>query len=408
MLSNRGRKNSAGSNPLVTSHFTAEADPWHPQRNPEGYINMGTAENGLLYDLLKVKFDRTAAIPEQLTHYTDMRGNHELRKAFAEFYSRGLNSRIDADRVVFSTGSSAILDQLAHLLFEPGDGILIPAPYYAGFDHDFRARADVTPVPAYLSGADGYKLTVEILDENLSRASEDGIHVKGILITNPNNPLGDVYPPSLVLDIIEFAKSRQLIVIWDEIYRHSIFSDVPFTPILNLIEGYEEHVYVVYGFAKDFGLSGFKAGALITANNDVLKAIPQLTYFACLSTSVQHLLHEMLTDYNWLQNLQEENRRRIAQAYHTFTGLLDELGIPYHPANAGFFLWINLRSRLESSNREGEMQLFRKLFDTGKINLSPGAGFHSLEAGWYRACYARSDEYLAEAASRIGSVINSG
>jgi 1-aminocyclopropane-1-carboxylate synthase 1/2/6 len=408
MLSNRGRKNSAGSNPLVTSHFNAEADPWHPQRNPEGYINMGTAENGLLYDLLKVKFDRTAAIPEQLTHYTDLRGNHDLRKEFAAFYSRGLNKRIDAGSVVLSSGSSAILDQLAHLLFEQGDGILIPAPYYAGFDHDLRARADVTPVPAYLSAADGYKLTVEILEENLGRASDDGIQVRGILITNPNNPLGDVYPPSLVEEIISFARRRQLIVIWDEIYRHSIFSDVPFSPILNLIGGYEEHVHVVYGFAKDFGLSGFKAGALITANSDVLNAIPQLTYFACLSSATQHLLLEMLTDHGWLQNLQDENRRRIKRAYHSFTGFLDELSIPYHPASAGFFVWINLREWLESSNRAGEMKLYRKLFDYGKINLSPGAGFHALEAGWFRACYARNDAYLAEAVSRISSVLNTG
>ncbi|TVQ15684.1 MAG: aminotransferase class I/II-fold pyridoxal phosphate-dependent enzyme [Balneolaceae bacterium] len=406
MLSNRGQKNLAGSNPLVAAHFNAEADPWHAQRNPEGYINMGTAENGLLYDLLKEKFNHTAPVSEKLTHYTDMRGDHNLRKAFAEFYSRGLNNRIEPSQVVFSTGSSAILDQLAHLLFEPGDGILIPAPYYAGFDHDFRARAGVTPVPAYLSGADGYRLSVEVLAESIYRASEDGIQVKGILITNPNNPLGDVYPPDLVREIIEFAKSRQLPVIWDEIYRHSIFDDSPFTPILNLADGYDEHVHVVYGFAKDFGLSGFKAGVLITRNSDLLKAMPQLTYFACLSSSTQHLLIEMLSDHDWLHKLQKENRIRIARAYQTFTSLLDELNIPYHPASAGFFLWLDLRSWLNSSNRAGEMKLYRKLFDTGKINLSPGAGFHSLESGWFRACYARDDAYLKEAASRIEEVLN--
>lgn len=407
MLSKRGQSNISGSNPLVAAHFNAEADPWHAQRNPEGYINMGTAENGLLYDLLKMKFEQSSTIPEKLTHYTNMQGSDELRKAFAEFYSTGLQHKADAANVVFSTGSSAILDQLAHLLFEPGDGILIPAPYYAGFDHDFRARAGVIPVPAYLSAADGYRLSIEILEENHSRAAEDGIHIRGILITNPNNPLGDVYPPELVRDIIEFARARNLTVIWDEIYRHSVFGDTPFTPVLDLADGYEEHVHVVYGFAKDFGLSGFKAGALITRNEDVLKAIPQLTYFACLSTATQHLLLEMLTDRGWLNNLQLENRRRIAEANQTFTGALDRLGIPYHPASAGFFLWIDLRPWLDTANREGEMKLYRKLFDNARINLSPGAGFHSLESGWFRACYARDNDFLNEAANRIAGVLKS-
>ncbi|MFU8860195.1 MAG: aminotransferase class I/II-fold pyridoxal phosphate-dependent enzyme [Cyclonatronaceae bacterium] len=407
MLSKRGQNCISGSNPLVSAHFKAEADPWHAQRNPEGYLNMGTAENGLLYDLLKAKFEQSEVIPERLTHYANMQGTHELRKAFADYYSKGLHHKADASNVVFSTGSSAILDQLAHLLFEPGDGILVPAPYYAGFDHDFRARAGVIPVPAYLSSADNYLLNTEILEENYDRAIENGINIRGILITNPNNPLGDVYSPELAREIIEFAKSRNLTVIWDEIYRYSVFSDTPFTPVLDLADGYEEHVHVVYGFAKDFGLSGFKAGALITRNDDLLKAIPQLTYFSCLSTVTQHLLLEMLTDPDWLSTLQRENCKRLDGAYQTFTGALDRMGIPYHPARAGFFLWTDLRSWLDTSNREGEMKLYKMLFENARVNISPGTGFHSLESGWFRACYARDDQFLNEAVNRIAGVLKS-
>lgn len=405
MLSGRGQKNLSGSNPLVAAHFHAEADPWHPKTNPEGYINMGTAENGLLYDLLKEKFRKLPVIPENMTHYTSLEGDHAFRSAFAEYFSRGLKNPVDAGQVVMSTGSSAILDQLSHLLFEAGDGILIPAPYYSGFDHNLTARAGLLPVSAYLSSADGFRLSVEVLKETIARVMEDGIHIRALLITNPHNPLGDVYPPGLIREIISFARKHNYVVIVDEIYRNSIFKKSDYTSALDLAGDYTDHVHVVYGFAKDFGLSGFKAGVLISRNKELLKAMPQLTYISCLSTATQHILHEMISDSEWITGFQAQNLKRIARAYGTFTKLLDERGIPYHPAKAGFFIWLDLRAHLYGSNREGEMKLFKKLFDQGMINLSPGAGFHALESGWFRSCFARDDAFLTEAADRLEKVL---
>src|SRR5690606_9617068 len=117
-------------------------------------------------------------------------------------------------------GAGAVLELLFFAICDPGDGVLVPTPSYAGFWADLETRDELTIVPVHRQSADEFRLTTEALDRALAEA---GRPVKALLLTTPDNPLGRVYSAAELNEILAWAERAEIHVVVDEVYALSVF-----------------------------------------------------------------------------------------------------------------------------------------------------------------------------------------
>ena len=139
-----------------------------------------------------------------------MTGTEPLRAALADLMRATFleGSACDPAHMVVSSGCSAVLDNLFYCLGDAGGSVLIPSPYYPAFDNDLEAKCLLRPVPVPLAGLDGSASGESIaaqLDAAAAAAEEAGAPVCALLVTNPNNPLGTVYPPAVVEAMVRWC-----------------------------------------------------------------------------------------------------------------------------------------------------------------------------------------------------------
>lgn len=405
-LSHRGRRlvSESGVPEYLVEQFRHADDAWHPIANPDGYLGLCVAENRLVWDLLEPKVRAERDVPPDAFAYDAMIGSQRFRGQLAAFLSRHVLGRtVGPDRLAVLAGAGSVLEILFHAIADPGDGVLVPTPSYAGFWLDLETRDELTIVPVDCPSNDGFRLTPARLDAAVEAA---GRPVKALLYTNPDNPRGAVASPDEVEAVLRWTSDRGLHLVCDEVYALSVFGERPFTSVAALRPSLGDAVHVVWAFSKDFAASGLRCGVLVTENAEVLRAVDTLAYWACCSGDTQHLLGSMVSDETWLGHYLTEMPRRLGEAYGRTTAALDAAGIPYVPAEAGFFLLVDLRSFLEAPTFVAEHALWRLMLDEAKVNLTPGAACHIAEPGFMRLCFAAAPpEAVEEAVRRIADIL---
>lgn len=386
--------------PLIQAHFRCAADPFDPVERPGGYVNFGTAEHHLLWDLVGPRLALTPPLRASDAHYGMLFGTPALRGALAEHLSPLAGRPLDPERIVVGAGTSAILNHLAHALLEPGEAVLVSAPYYSGFDHDLAGPAGAVLVPVPTSAADGFRPTVAALEAALLGAREAGLRVKAALVTNPGNPVGTALDAPAVAAIAAWLAHHDLQGIFDEIYARTDFGG-RFGSALALPPALRSRVHVVHGFAKDFGLSGFKVGLVYSEDEQLVAAMRELSLFAPVSTHTQAAIAAMIADRDWVERTLETGRRRLAAAFARLASRLGAAGIPVAPGEAGVFAWLDLRAFLAEPTFEAEARLFTRCFEEARVSVTPGAAFHMAEPGWFRLCFAWPDAVLDEGLERL-------
>lgn len=396
MISERARRWSEHDPFLVTAHFTCVKDPYHPDANPGGYVNFGTAENRLVFDAAKPLLEAGLDIVESDAHYNELHGAGFLREAVADFLGRRAARPLSPEHIAVASGASAILEMLSFALCDPGDAILIPAPYYSGFDHDLALRSEARLVRVALASPE-FRLTPGLLEEAFSRAESDGLNVRAVLLNSPQNPLGQVYGEELLTSALDFAQKRGIHVILDEIYAESLMPGVAHCTGL----AFESPlVHVVYGFAKDFGLSGYKVGILHSGNEQVNRAVRDSAYFHTVSAQTQRMLAAFLRSPG-LGAFFKTLRSGLASACEHASGILGSAGIATLPVEGGIVLWLDLSSYLKECTFDAEKALFTAVFDQCRVNISPGRAFHCSVPGWFRMCFTVPESDRAEGLKRI-------
>eukprot|EP01027_Heterolobosea_sp_BB2_P014415 GEZU01020702.1.p1 GENE.GEZU01020702.1~~GEZU01020702.1.p1 ORF type:complete len:391 (-),score=116.06 GEZU01020702.1:55-1227(-) len=351
---------------------------------------------------------RVRDLTDQVARYEMPNGNSEFRSTLAKFMQRTFFAKeISPDHLVITNGTGPALEMLAFCLCNPGDGIMIPAPYYAGFDIDFSFRPEVKVIPAPCAPEENFDPTAKSLEAAFQKAVSEGVKVKVLALSSPSNPTGSIYSRERLEEIIEWAKSHQLHIISDEIYALSVYGgeDAKFTSascFYGRDKDLDNRLHILWGFSKDFGISGFRCGVLYTENPELLKAIGVVGFFTCASNDVQFGLNAMLKNEAFVDEYLKQNRLALRGAYETVVRCIEDLPgqVSYIPAQAGFFVWVNLASFLPQQQQQkcaagkqsgpdpAEMQLFWHLFNEAKVILTPGTIFHSEEPGWFRVCFA--------------------
>ncbi|KAK0579195.1 hypothetical protein LWI29_022610 [Acer saccharum] len=179
-----------------------DRNPFYPTQNPDGVIQMGLAENQLCFDLIKewISKNPSASICsaegvdefKDIANFQDYHGLPEFRQAVAKFMSKARAGRVtfDPQRVVMAGGATGANELITFCIADPGDAFLVPSPYYPAFDCDLGWRTGVKIVPVNCYSSNNFQITIEALEEAYKKAREANINVKGLIITNPSNPLG--------------------------------------------------------------------------------------------------------------------------------------------------------------------------------------------------------------------------
>ncbi|KAF8379591.1 hypothetical protein HHK36_029032 [Tetracentron sinense] len=393
-----------------------DSNPFSPTQNPHGVIQMGLAENQLCFDLIQewIKKNPKASICttegadgfKDIAIFQDYHGLPDFRKAVAKFMGRVRGGRVtfDADRIVMSGGATGANEVIAFCLADPGDAFLVPSPYYPAFDRDLRWRTGVQLVPVVCESSNDFKITEAALEAAYEQAQEANIKVKGLLITNPSNPLGTILDRETLKSLVSFINKKNIHLVCDEIYTATVFSEPNFISIAEIIEEDMECnrdlIHIVYSLSKDMGLPGFRVGIVYSYNDTVVNCGRKMSSFGLVSTQTQHLIASMLLDDEFVERFIAESAKRLATRHKGFIRGLLQVRIACLNSNAGLFCWMDLRRLLTESTVEAEMALWHLIIHEVKLNVSPGSSFHCSEPGWFRVCFANMDDDTMEVAIR--------
>ncbi|WOG81273.1 hypothetical protein DCAR_0100419 [Daucus carota subsp. sativus] len=417
LLSKIATNDGHGENsPYFDGWKAYDSDPFHLTENPQGVIQMGLAENQLCFDLIQewILQNPKASICsaegvndfKDIAIFQDYHGLPEFREAIATFMAkvRGDTVTFDPDRVVMSGGATGAHETMAFCLANPGDAFLVPTPYYPGFDRDLRWRTGVKLLPVVCESSNNFMITREALEEAYQKAEESNINVKGLLITNPSNPLGTILDRDTLQGLVNFINEKNIHLICDEIYAATVFTRPMYVSIAEILEEDKkcnrDLIHLVYSLSKDMGFPGFRIGIIYSYNDKVVNSARKMSSFGLVSTQTQQLIANMLSDDSFINKYISESRKRLAARHGVFTRGLMQVRVGNLQSNAGLFFWMDLRRLLKESTVEAEMDLWRVIINEVKLNVSPGSSFHCSEPGWFRVCYANMDDETMRIALR--------
>ncbi|XP_072448334.1 1-aminocyclopropane-1-carboxylate synthase-like protein 1 isoform X1 [Chiloscyllium punctatum] len=415
-LSKRGNEiNSFG---IIQEGYTAYHTDKHDQdKNPNGIINLATSENKLCFDLLSERLMRTDIyqIDPPLLQYPDWKGHEFLRVQVGKFLTKYCKAPVllKPENIVVVNGCGSLFSSLSAVLCDPGDTILLSSPYYGVIKDDIFFYSAVKPLLVDLESkvTDGdtrpFQLTVGKLEKTMQIAKLQGTRVTAMILTNPHNPLGDIYSAKEMKEFLEFAKRYKLHVIVDEVYMLSIFGDMDsFQSVLSFDKLPDpQRTHVMWGISKDFAASGIRVGTLYTENTDVISALGQLACFHGVPGPIQYMVAQLLRDQDWIsQVFLPTNRARLKTAHKCVANELRAMGIPFLNRHAGLYIWADFRKYLKNPTFEEEEKLLKR-FVKNKILLINGRSFGCCEPGWFRIVFADETYRLQLGMQRLRKVL---
>ena len=371
MLSSRGA--AAAFNNKKDFMFEVMANTYNSNTNPDGFINLGIAENTLMHPELQAHLKKKFSPPSSAFSYgCGPSGSPRLRTALAEFFNAHFNpvQPVSSAHINASRGVTSSLERLAYELGDPGDKFLLGRPYYGSYQCDLRDRAGIEVAPVAFGPFDPCSeasvscYEAALLAEDASRSMGK---VRAILLCNPHNPLGRCYSRETLVALMRLCQKYSIHLIVDEIYALSVFPNPdaptaePFTSALSIdMNGIIDPalVHVLWGLSKDFGANSLRIGCVVSQHNPLLMSVLDAhAAYSFPSALLDYMACTILEDKKFVQKFVLESQRRLAENYALTTSFLRKHDIRYQEANAGCFVWVDLGKAWRSRHH--------KMLDTG-------------------------------------------
>ncbi|GGC09777.1 pyridoxal phosphate-dependent aminotransferase [Cellulomonas carbonis] len=337
-----------------------------------------------------------AACSDPAMHrYTPAAGLPALREAIAAKTLRDSGYEVQPGQVLVTNGGKQAVYQAFATLVDPGDEVLLPAPYWTTYPEAVRLAGGV-PVEVFAGADQGYLVTVEQLEAARTERT------KVLLFCSPSNPTGAVYSPEQTTEIGRWALEHGVWVITDEIYEHLVYDDTVFTPIVRAVPELADSTVVLNGVAKTYAMTGWRVGWLI-GPADVVKAATNLQ--SHLSSNVANVSQRAalaavsgdLAAVAQMRAAFDRRRRTMVDMLRTIDGVVcpTPQGAFYAYPSVEGVLGRTIRGRTPTTSAE----LATLILEEAEVAVVPGEAFGP--SGYVRLSYALGDDDLVEGVGRI-------
>ncbi len=327
--------------------------------------------------------------------YSPAGGLPELKAAIVGKTRRDSGYQIEAAQVLVTNGGKQAVYEACATLLDPGDEVLLPAPYWTTYPEAIRLAGGV-PVEVVADETQGYLVTVEQLEDARTERT------KVLLFCSPSNPTGAVYDEDQVETIGRWAQEYGLWVVTDEIYEHLTYDGVSALSMPVVVPRLADRCVVLNGVAKTYAMTGWRVGWMI-GPKDVVKAATNLQSHATSNVAnvSQCAAVEALTaDLSAVSRMRAAfDRRRI-----TMVSMLNEIdGVMCPTPQGAFYAYPSVKGVLgrpvAGRTPTTSAELAEVILDEVEVAVVPGEAFGT--PGYLRLSYALSDEDLAEGVSRL-------
>lgn len=342
-----------------------------------------------------------AAMKAGHTHYTVPSGIPELKKAVAKSYTQRHKLEYSPAQVVVSNGAKHSLHNVFTALCNPGDEVIIPAPYWVSYAELVKLTG-AKPVIVETPEANGFKLTPEALRGAITPRTTM------LLLCSPSNPTGSVYSPEELGALADVVLEKNLLVVSDEIYEHLLYGEHKFVSFPTVRPGLQERTVVVNGVSKTYAMTGWRIGWTLSPAN-IAKAmgdlqsqetsnpcsVSQYAAVAALEGS-QDCVREMLGEFSKRRDFV---RGRLAK--------IPGLSVP--DMGGAFYAFVNIKAHLgktyAAARCDTSAQWCLALLEQQNVATVMGSAFGA--EGYMRISYATSMADLEAGLERMAAFIAS-
>ncbi|MHB8244278.1 MAG: pyridoxal phosphate-dependent aminotransferase [Acidimicrobiales bacterium] len=332
--------------------------------------------------------------------YTQTAGLPELREAIAAKTARDSQYSVKPNQVLVTNGGKQAVAEAFETLLDPGDEVLVTAPYWTTYPEAIRL-AGGAPVVVVTSASVGFMPTVE----QLERAST--ARTKVLLFVSPSNPTGAVADRETMEEIGQLASERGWWVVTDEIYEHLVYDGHEHHSMPVVVPELADRCVVLNGVAKTYAMTGWRVGWMI-APPDVIEAGANLQSHICSNVSnvaQRAALAAVSGDLSAVATMREAFDRRRK----TIVTMLNDIpGVSCIEPHGAFYAYPSfegvLGRKLRGRRPATTMELAEVVLDEARVAFVPGEAFGA--GGYGRFSYALSDSDLERGISRIAELFN--
>ncbi len=332
--------------------------------------------------------------------YTPAAGLPELRAAIAGKTLRDSGYEVDPAHVIVTNGGKHAVFSSCQVLLDPGDDVLLPAPYWVTYPEAVKL-AGASPVVVPTTQEEGFQVSVAALDAARTERT------KMLIFVSPSNPTGAVYPPDQVAAIGAWAAEHGIWVLTDEIYEHLVYGSAVFSSLA--VQAPEAKVVVVNGVAKTYAMTGWRVGWLI-GPPEVSAAAGRLQ--SHMTSNVSNLAQRAaLAAVSGPLDAVMEMREAFDRRRRTMVTMLNDIeGVVCSEPEGAFYAFPSVAGLLgrEWAGRHvaSSLDLAAVLLDEIQVAVVPGDPFGA--PGFVRFSFALSDDDLAEGLGRFQAFVAAG
>jgi aspartate aminotransferase len=341
----------------------------------------------------KIKDEAINAINEGFTHYTAVPGIPEVLKAVADKLKRDNNLDYDPSDIIVSNGAKQSLFNLLQATLNPGDEVIIPAPYWVTYPELVKYCGGL-PVFIETNESGQFKINAAQLKEAITPKT------KMIILTTPSNPTGSVYSKEELESLAEVLKGTDIMVVSDEMYEKLVYG-IDFVATASISEDMYQRTITVNGLSKSVAMTGWRFGYLATPNKELVAAMNKLQ---SQSTSNINSITQKAAIVG-LDGSVDEDVEQMRKAFEARAAEAVELfneidGLSVLKPDGAFYLFVNIK---EVSN--DSIEFCKELLQETGVAVVPGIGFGA--EGYFRFSFATDITTIKEGIRRIKKFVES-
>jgi aspartate aminotransferase len=333
--------------------------------------------------------------------YTPTGGLPELRAAIADKTLRDSGVEVSPGQVLVTNGGKqAVFESFAALL-DPGDEVLLPAPYWTTYPEVIQLAGGVS-VPVLADERQHYRVTVDQLEKARSERT------KALLMCSPSNPTGTVYSPDSIAAIGSWALEHGIWVVSDEIYEHLTYGHATATSIARAVPDLADTCILLNGVAKTYAMTGWRVGWMI-APTDIVTAATNLQ--SHLTSNVANVCQRAaLAAVSGDLSAVEAMRSAFDRRRRTIVAMLNDVeGFECPQPEGAFYAYPSVKDALgrdiKGRRAASSAELAELLLEEAEVAAVPGEAFGS--PGYLRFSYALNDDDLVEGVTRVQRLLAS-